>query len=44
MQFFSVFLNKTKKYGFLIKNVDVSRNQGFRHVIYTVFGPSLGKL
>ena len=28
----------------LVKNTDVSRTQGVRHVIYTFFGSYLGKV
>ena len=39
----SVFLDITKVVDFQWKNVDVSRTQEVCHVIYILFGSSLGK-
>ena len=44
MQSVPVFLDILKIADFLWKNVDVSRTQGVRHLIYVFFGSSLGKV
>ena len=44
MQSISVFLDIGKFADFRQKNADVSKTQGMCHVIYILFGPSLGKL
>ena len=44
MQSISVFLNIAKLVNFKRKNADVSKIQGMCHVIYVIFGPSLGKV
>ena len=43
-QSISVFLDVAKFTDFWRKNVDISRTQGMCHVIYTLFGTSLGKV
>ena len=44
MQSISVFLDVTKFANFCWKNADVSRTQSVCHVIYMLFGSSLGKV
>ena len=44
MESISVFLDIAKFADFWLKNADVSRSQGVRHVIHIVFGTSLGKV
>ena len=44
MQSISIFLDITKFADFQWKSADVSRAQGFCHVIHTFFGSSLGKI
>ena len=44
MQPMSVFLDITKVANFQWKNADVSRTQDVCHMIYMVFGSSLGKV
>ena len=44
MKSISVFLDITKFADFRLKNADVSRTQGVRHVILILFGSSLGKV
>ena len=44
MQFIPVFLDIAKFADFGLINVDFSRYQGVCHVIYILFGSSLGKV
>ena len=44
MQSVSVFLDMAKFADFRQKKDDVSRTQGFCHVIHTIFGLALGKV
>ena len=44
MQSISVFFDVTKVADFSWKNADISRTQGVCHMIYIIFGSSLGKV
>ena len=44
MQSISVFFDVTKVADFSLKNADISRTQGVCHMIYIIFGSSLGKV
>ena len=44
MQPISIFLDIEKVADLRLKNADVSRTEGLRHVIYIFFGSFLGKV